>query len=205
MLAGLVCRQRVLDAVTHGSAADGRSDTPTSRRTGPSPPTVREQVDQRVPSLWFRCDRMQRSATPVTRDPGDRPGSTRSLAALPEVRVVDQLWPAHDPVVPFVDDGAGTERPVAALRPTATARDPRTGSPLDRCAHTAEMLARLARESLDAAAPPGGAPSRSVSLSAMETEVVAELLDELAGVYPHEELGQLAGSLSARLWERLSG
>jgi hypothetical protein len=66
------------------------------------------------------------------------------------------------------------------------------------------MLARLAREGPVAAGSPGGTPSRTPLLSTEEAEVVADLLDELAGVHPHEDLGQLAGSLSARLWQRLA-
>ena len=101
---------------------------------------------------------------------------------------------------PSVPAPADDEGPwFAPSRPTASARYLDTGLPLDRGEFTAQLLARLARESLDA----GGAPTRSAFLSAAEAETIAELLDELAGVFPDEELGQLAGTLSARMWERL--
>jgi len=92
--------------------------------------------------------------------------------------------------------------PVGGL--TATARDADSGRGLDRCAYALDMLTRLARETLDAEALGRGAgePTRVV-LSSVEAQVVAQLLDELAGVYPGELLAQLAGSLSARLWERV--
>lgn len=110
--------------------------------------------------------------------------------------MVDRSLLTHDSVsTPEVDDGPW----FAPLRPTATARDAGSGLPLDRCAFAMQLVARLARESLDA----DGAPTRSEFLTAAEAETVAELLDELAGVFPGEELGQLAGTLSARMWERL--
>ncbi len=117
--------------------------------------------------------------------------------------MVDQALAAHHPLSPPEDQDPGLETPVAALWATATATS-RSGSPPDRGAYAADMLARLARESPDAAGSPGGTPSRTPLLSTRDAEVVADLLDELAGVHPHEELGQLAGSLSAQLWQRLA-
>ena len=99
--------------------------------------------------------------------------------------------------------GPEPDRPATTSHPTATARDGATGRPLDRRAYAGEMLGRLARESLAAIDTATGEPARTAGLSSAEAEVVAELLDELAGVYPAEELGQLAGSLSARLWQRV--
>jgi hypothetical protein len=116
--------------------------------------------------------------------------------------VIDQSTIATSPVSTLDTNSTGRKHSVEALRPTPTARDPQTGRPLDRRAYVADMLARLARESLDAADLPGGVSMQIAVVSPVEAEVIAELLDELAGSYPDEELGQLAGSLAARLWER---
>jgi hypothetical protein len=123
-----------------------------------------------------------------------------------EVRVTDQLLAAPNEPLESVhgrDDGAlnrpagdpGSEGQSAIV---ADAGEPQ----VRRSAHAAELLRRLAGESLDAAQSPAGEPVRVAVLSSVEAQVVAELLDELAGVYPDELLGQLAGSLSGRLWDR---
>ena len=113
---------------------------------------------------------------------------------------MEQLLTADDAVRAPRDLESST--PPVPLRPTATARDSRSGLALDRCAYTTDMVSRLARESLEWAESAADEPPRTGVLSPVEVEVVAELLDELAGVYPGEVMGQLAGSLSARLWER---
>ncbi len=117
--------------------------------------------------------------------------------------MTDQLLAASSARPRLYDDGTVGDTD-SGQRPTATARDPRSGRPLDRCVYTADMLARLARESLDAARSSTRTPPRTAALSQVEAEIIAELLDELAGVYPTEELGQLAGTLSARLRDRLA-
>jgi hypothetical protein len=45
--------------------------------------------------------------------------------------------------------------------------------------------------------------SRLPLLAAHEAQVVGTLLDELAGVYPGEEMGQLTRSMAVRLYDRL--
>jgi hypothetical protein len=121
--------------------------------------------------------------------------------------VVDQLLSAHHPPSkerPRPEAPPAARRPTATATATATAENSHGGRRLDRGAYAADMLARLACEGPDAAGSPGGAPSQTPLLSTREAEVVADLLDGLAGVHPDEDLGQLARSLSARLWERLA-
>lgn len=82
-------------------------------------------------------------------------------------------------------------------RPTAAARDPRTGDPLDR-----DDYARLLRARLDAVAgpgAPGAAGGSGAALTAGQAEVMARLLEELAAVYRGEEFGALATELAAML------
>jgi hypothetical protein len=76
----------------------------------------------------------------------------------------------------------------AVALPTATVRD-RAGNPLNRDEYAAQLRARLA----------GGGPTAGGHrmLTLAEAEVVARLLDELAGVYRREKLGALARELSA--------
>ena len=67
------------------------------------------------------------------------------------------------------------------------------GRPVDRDAYAQDLQQRLDDER-------GG---RRPILNDAETTVIAELLDELAAVYPGETLGTLARELSVRLWDRL--
>jgi hypothetical protein len=82
---------------------------------------------------------------------------------------------------------------VVAPRPTATARD-LAGDPLDRDEYAERLRARLddgARSTLDAA-----------KLTGAQAAVVARMLDELAGVYRGESLGELAHEMSVLLERR---
>jgi hypothetical protein len=85
-----------------------------------------------------------------------------------------------------------TGRPIDLVitLPTATIRDP-AGDPLNRDEYAAQLRTRLAEGSLT------GEGHRM--LTAAEAEVVARLLDELAGVYRGEKLGELARELSTLL------
>jgi hypothetical protein len=82
-----------------------------------------------------------------------------------------------------------TRPPVDVLYtlPTATVRD-RVGNPLNRDEYAAQLRTRLAE-----AGPTAGGHRM---LTAAEADVVARLLDELAGVYRGEKLGALARELS---------
>ncbi len=80
--------------------------------------------------------------------------------------------------------------------PTVTIRD-RVGNPLNRDEYAAYLRARLAEGGPIAAA--------HRMLTAAEAEVVARLLDELAGVYRGEQLGALARELSALVAGRAGG
>jgi hypothetical protein len=81
-----------------------------------------------------------------------------------------------------------------APRPTATVRD-RSGDPLDRD----EYAERLRKLLIDGDRSAG----RPLALPAAQAVVVARLLDELAGVYRGESLGELAHELSALLDSQL--
>jgi hypothetical protein len=70
--------------------------------------------------------------------------------------------------------------------PMATVRD-RAGNPLDRDEFAVSLRARLAE---------GGSAGGHRMLTTAEADVVARLLDELAGVYRGEKLGALARELS---------
>jgi len=85
-----------------------------------------------------------------------------------------------------------TRRPVdlVVTLPTATIRD-RVGDPLNRDEYAVQLRARLAEGG------PTGEGHRM--LTAAEADVVARLLDELAGVYRGEKLGGLARELSTLL------
>jgi hypothetical protein len=74
--------------------------------------------------------------------------------------------------------------------PTATIRD-RAGNPLNRDVYAAQLRTRLAEG--------GSTAGQHRMLTAAEAEVVARLLDELAGVYRGEKLGALARELSTLL------
>ena len=95
------------------------------------------------------------------------------------------------------EHAASSRSPVpgaVAPRPTATARD-RAGNPLNRDDYAAQLRARLGE----------GSPTTGSSpvLTQGQADVVARLLDELAGVYRGEDLGTLAGALSQMIDSQL--
>jgi hypothetical protein len=75
-------------------------------------------------------------------------------------------------------------------RPSATVRD-RAGNPLNRDDYVAQLRAQLGESSQPTSSP--------LVLTRAQADVVARLLDELAGVYRGEDLGTLAGELSQML------
>jgi DNA-binding PadR family transcriptional regulator len=79
-------------------------------------------------------------------------------------------------------------------RPTATAQD-LDGHPLDRDAYAAQLRDRIDADRLG---------PRLELLREGEATTVAALLDELAGIYPDENLGRLARELAVRLYDRLN-
>jgi hypothetical protein len=79
---------------------------------------------------------------------------------------------------------------VAPPRPTATIRD-RAGNPLNRDEYAARLRVQITEGGRPAGQPP--------MLTAAQAEVVARLLDELAGVYRGENLGTLARELAILL------
>ena len=79
---------------------------------------------------------------------------------------------------------------VSQPRPTATIRDP-SGNPLNRDEYAARLRAQLGQPDRPMRHPP--------LLTAAQADVVARLLDELAGVYRGENLGTLARELSMLL------
>jgi hypothetical protein len=87
---------------------------------------------------------------------------------------------------------AGVVAPPA--RPTATIRD-RAGNPLDRDEYAERLRARLTEV--------GGSTGHPLTLIAAQAAVAARLLDELAGVYRGESLGELAHELSVLLDSQL--
>jgi hypothetical protein len=76
-------------------------------------------------------------------------------------------------------------------RPTAFVRNERSGDPLDRDEYAAQLRHRLAARSPALESAP--------IVTAAQAEVVARLLDELAGVYRGEDLGALAQELAKLL------
>jgi hypothetical protein len=81
-----------------------------------------------------------------------------------------------------------------APRPTATARD-RAGNPLNRDDYAAHLRAQLHEDKPTTASSP--------VLTHGQAEVIARLLDELAGVYRGEDLGTLADVLSQMIDSQL--
>ena len=81
-----------------------------------------------------------------------------------------------------------------APRPTAAARD-RAGNPLNRDDYAAHLRAQLGEGSPTTGSPP--------LMTRGQADVIARLLDELAGVYRGEDLGTLAGALSQMIDSRL--
>lgn len=90
-----------------------------------------------------------------------------------------------------------------ALRLTATAED-ETGQPLERDTY-ANLLRREMTQSAGHDRQTGASRKnqRWQLLSAAEGAVVAELLDELAGVWTNELLGLLAREMAVRLYDRI--
>ncbi len=80
-------------------------------------------------------------------------------------------------------------------RPTATIRD-RAGNPLNRDEYAARLRAQLGQQGPAVGQPPVLTPA--------EAEVVARLLDELAGVYRGENLGTLAHEVSTLLVNQIN-
>ena len=81
-----------------------------------------------------------------------------------------------------------------ARRPAASLRAADTGQPVDRDLWAASLRAAIEAASND---------DRAAVLTPAEAEATAQLLDELAHLYPHEPLGDLARELSWRLYNRL--
>jgi hypothetical protein len=106
----------------------------------------------------------------------------------------------HDPVrgTDYCPEHAEFSKPpdrgVVAPRPTATARD-RAGNPLNRDDYAAQLRAQLGEDSRVTG-------SHSVPTGA-QANVVARLLDELAGIYRGEDLGELAREMSQMLDARI--
>jgi hypothetical protein len=106
----------------------------------------------------------------------------------------------HDPRrdTDYCPEHAAFSTPPAAgsvvPRPTATARD-QAGNPLNRDDYAAHLRAQLAL-----ATPTTGS---SPMLTRAQAEAVARLLDELAGVYRGEDLGNLAGVLAQMIDSQL--
>jgi hypothetical protein len=99
--------------------------------------------------------------------------SVRGTDYCPEHADFSTVWPAD-----------------VAPRPTATIRDP-AGHPLNRDDYAARLRAQIAE---------GGRPAGHLPvLTAAQADVVARLLDELAGVYRGESLGKLAHELAILL------
>jgi len=103
---------------------------------------------------------------------------------------------------------------MATPRPTAMIRGT-DNRPLDRdeyAAHLREKMTagsssekRVSEMTDDEIRGLAGASSRDARrplLSEPEALAVAALLDELAGVYPDEDLGQLAREMAVRLYDR---
>jgi hypothetical protein len=92
------------------------------------------------------------------------------------------------------ESGTRSSADAILARPTATVRNDKTGNPLDRDDYAAQLRARLDQDSRGT--------KRLPLLTAAEAEVVAQLLDELAGVYLGEDLGTLAHAMAMRLFDR---
>lgn len=107
----------------------------------------------------------------------------------------------HDPVrgTDYCPEHAEFSTPPAhgevAPRPTATARD-RAGNPLNRDDYAAQLRAQLGK---------GQTAGSHRGLMRAQADVVARLLEELAGVYRGEDLGTLASELSQSLDNQFGG
>jgi len=73
----------------------------------------------------------------------------------------------------------------------------RAGNPVNRDDYAAQLRAQFGEGSQATGSPP--------VLTRAQADVVARLLDELAGVYRGEDLGTLAGELSQMLDSQLGG
>jgi hypothetical protein len=97
------------------------------------------------------------------------------------------------------DHAEFSSRPPVDVRytlPTATIRD-RVGNPLNRDEYAVQLRTRLAEG--------GPTAGEHRMLTAAEADVVARLLEELAGVYRGEKLGALARELSVLIDGHLGG
>ena len=99
---------------------------------------------------------------------------------------------------------AGVTTPAADTRParvTAMVED-LEGNPIPRDEYAEQLQARL---DLAGGIRTRGAAveDRTITIPEALAEVAAELLDELAGVYPREPLGRLARSVAVFLYDRL--
>ena len=101
----------------------------------------------------------------------------------------------HDPVrdTDYCPEHAEFSTPpehgVVAPRPTAAVRD-RAGNPLNRDDYAAQLREQLGEDSLR---------TGSQAATGARAVVLARLLDELAGVYRGEDLGELAREMSQML------
>lgn len=106
---------------------------------------------------------------------------------------------SHDPVRGTDYCPAHAEQSTApaagqvAPRPTAGIRDS-AGNPLNRDDYAAHLRSRLGADS-----------DSALTVGAGQAEVIARLLDELAGVYRDEDLGILASELSELLSDQVAG
>lgn len=71
----------------------------------------------------------------------------------------------------------------------------RAGNPVNRDDYVAQLRAQLREDSQPTGSPP--------VLTRAQADIVARLLDELAGVYRGEDLGRLAAEMSRLLDSRL--
>src|SRR6266508_3051985 len=94
---------------------------------------------------------------------------------------------------PHPADSHETSMPDTTARPTATVQN-LEGQPLDRNAYAADLRGRTDTDRLG---------PRLELLREGEATAVAALFDELAGVYPGEDLGELARELAVRIYDRL--
>src|SRR6266508_2928113 len=94
---------------------------------------------------------------------------------------------------PHPADSHETSMPDTTARPTATVQN-LEGQPLDRNAYAADLRGHTDTDRLG---------PRLELLREGEATAVAALFDELAGVYPGEDLGELARELAVRIYDRL--
>src|SRR6266511_4453923 len=138
--------------------------------------------------------------TSATRASGCNSSSPRPAIAAPAPRCATSS-PARPPsprspncsTSPHPADSHETSLPDTTARPTATVQN-LEGQPLDRNAYAADLRGRTDTDRLG---------PRLELLREGEATAVAALFDELAGVYPGEDLGELARELAVRIYDRL--